>query len=168
MKFARITIILILVVPTLFIACGKRSNGVDSVSKTTKVEITDIDSYKFVMELLDIVPSHLGTAVISLTKSPSGKLENIIWEGIPIRPYQDQTKTVREIQITGEPVSFQYEGYATTFYFYPIKLLSTSGKSEEYYWQGEHLSGFRTTESGITTRVSISISQIENILFLHE
>lgn len=136
--------------------------------QSTKFEITTLDSSKFIMELSDVWPSILGTALLSLTKNPSDSLKNTIWDGIHIREYGEEIRQVKRITITGAPLIYQYPEYLNTFYFFPIQLISLDGLPCNWYWQGETLSGYRTSDNNIITQVSVPISSISQMVFIHE
>jgi len=135
----------------------------------TKFELTAFDSSTLIMELYNVYPSILGMTELSLTKNPSDSLKNIIWDGIPIMEYNTTIRQVNKIIFTGAPLEFKYpEWQYMTLYFYPIQLTDINGQTENWYWQGEKLLGYRISSSSITTQLTVPLSSINRMVFIHE
>jgi len=141
---------------------------VDIKLQCTKAYVSDKDGNTFIMEITHVTPSYRGISTLSLTKAPSDTLERIIWDSILISPYSLEIRQVAQIIMMGEPRSYAYPGYYDVFYFYPITVVSVLGLSEQWYWQGEVLSGYRNSDSGIRTHVDAPLGALTVIRFIHE
>ena len=150
---------------TASVEAGKNTRA-DITIQLTMAEITYVDSTTAMMELFDIVPSLTGTANLTLTKTPSDSLDLIVWHSVSIRSYSLEIKQVASIRVVGEPLTYHYQPYADTFYFYPIELVPVSGEPEVWFWQGKHLIGW-VIDSGIRKSTSIPLDAIRSISFIH-
>jgi hypothetical protein len=134
-------------------------------AKGALVEVLTQSNEVVRLELQEIAPSPRSGSLL-LTKELAPAAEQIAWYDIPLGPKTKETGRLREIRLFEEPRKLESGG--RQFLLHPVVVITgdeTEGRSANWLWVGEQLSGISRSPGARSRRISIPISNIKVVRF---